>query len=43
MLSIEATKSSPRVEYIEQDSVLSIIGESYPENSFEFTGVCLAA
>ncbi len=36
MLSIEATKSSPRVEYIEEDNVLSITGESYPENSFEF-------
>lgn len=36
MLSIEATKSRPRVEYIEQDNVLSITGESYPENSFEF-------
>lgn len=36
MLSIEATKSSPKVEYVEADKVLSITGESYPENSFEF-------
>ena len=36
MLSIEATKSSPRVEYLASDNVLSITGESYPENSFEF-------
>lgn len=36
MLSIEATKSSPQVEYVEDDKVLSITGESYPENSFEF-------
>ena len=36
MLSIEATRSSPRIFYSEADAVLEISGESYPENSFAF-------
>lgn len=36
MLSIAATKSSPLVEYDEERGILSIIGESYPENAFAF-------
>ena len=36
MLSIEATKSSPKIVFSESDSTLEIVGESYPENSFEF-------
>lgn len=36
MLSIEATKSSPRVVYDGETETLEISGESYPENSFEF-------
>ena len=33
---LEASKSSPEVEYIEDEDVLKIKGESYPENSFAF-------
>jgi hypothetical protein len=36
MLEIEATNSTPRVSYDETSHVLSISGESYPENSFQF-------
>lgn len=36
MLNIEATKSSPRVVFDQQQRILSITGESYPENSFAF-------
>lgn len=36
MLTIDATKSSPRVVYDATTGVLEISGESYPENSFEF-------
>ena len=38
MLSIEATKSSPKILFSEADLSLEISGESYPENSFEFFG-----
>ncbi len=36
MLSIEATKSTPRIHYSEERKTLEISGESYPENSFAF-------
>jgi hypothetical protein len=36
MLSIDATKSSPQIVFDPQTQTLSVIGESYPENSFEF-------
>ena len=34
MMDIPATKSSPRIRYSAPDNTLTIIGESYPENSF---------
>jgi Domain of unknown function (DUF1987). len=36
MFEIQATSSTPRVSYDEASRTLSIVGESYPENSFEF-------
>ncbi len=36
MLLIEGTTSSPTVTYDEKLHILTITGESYPENSFEF-------
>ena len=36
MLEIEATSSTPRIGYEDETHTLSISGESYPENSFEF-------
>jgi hypothetical protein len=36
MLEIEATSSTPHIGYDEGTHTLSISGESYPENSFEF-------
>lgn len=36
MIDIPATASSPRVSYRAADGVLEFVGESYPENSFEF-------
>ncbi|MEI6874007.1 MAG: DUF1987 domain-containing protein [Spirochaetota bacterium] len=36
MLSIEATKSTPRIHYSEERRTLEVFGESYPENSFSF-------
>ncbi len=38
MLAIEATRSSPRIVFHEDEETLEITGESYPENSFEFFG-----
>jgi hypothetical protein len=35
-LYIQATSSTPRVQFHSQTGSLSIIGESYPENAFEF-------
>jgi len=35
-LVIDATTSSPRVEFDAQRGLLRLSGESYPENSFEF-------
>lgn len=35
-LFIEATKSSPEIDFDPEDNLLVIKGESYPENSFEF-------
>ncbi|MCA1917182.1 DUF1987 domain-containing protein [Methanospirillum hungatei] len=36
MLHIPATKSTPEIFYSEESDMLSIIGESYPENTFAF-------
>ena len=36
MLEIEATSSTPHICYDEGTHTLSVSGESYPENSFEF-------
>ena len=36
MLNIQATKSTPQIEYSDEERTLSIIGESYPENTFSF-------
>jgi len=36
MLDIPATKSTPHIVYSEEEHRLSIIGESYPENTFAF-------
>ena len=36
MLSIDATKSTPKVQYDPSAAQLSIIGQSYPENAFKF-------
>lgn len=36
MLHIPATKSTPEIFYSEENQTLSIIGESYPENTFSF-------
>jgi len=36
MIDIKATSTSPRIAYRTEDRTLEIIGESYPENSFEF-------
>jgi len=35
-LQIEATKSSPKIDFNAQTNVLSIVGESYPENTTQF-------
>lgn len=35
-LEITATKSSPEIKFNAQDNTLSIIGESYPENTSQF-------
>lgn len=35
-LHIEGTKSSPQIAFDHSTGVLSMSGESYPENSFEF-------
>lgn len=36
MMDIPATKSSPKVSFTRDDSVLMIAGECYPENPFAF-------
>ena len=36
MIDIPATKSTPEIVFSEKDKRLSITGESYPENTFEF-------
>lgn len=36
MISLEATKSTPRIHYDESTKTLEIMGELYPENSFAF-------
>lgn len=36
MFEIVATSSTPRISYDEATRTLSMAGESYPENSFEF-------
>jgi len=36
MLDIKATKSTPRIIFIEDSDTLEMSGESYPENSFAF-------
>ncbi|MDD2320928.1 MAG: biofilm regulation phosphoprotein SiaC [Geobacteraceae bacterium] len=36
MLAIEGTKSTPEILFDPATGVLSMSGESYPENSFEF-------
>ena len=35
-LEITATKSSPEIKFNAQDNTLSIVGESYPENTAQF-------
>jgi len=35
-LNIQKTSSTPIVRFIEENKILEIIGDSYPENSFEF-------
>ncbi|WP_248927294.1 DUF1987 domain-containing protein [Paenibacillus hamazuiensis] len=35
-LYVEATKSTPEVRFDPQSSVLSLKGQSYPENAFKF-------
>ena len=35
-LQIEATKSSPKIDLNAQTNILSIVGESYPENTAQF-------
>jgi len=35
-LQIEATKSSPKIDFNAQTNILSIVGESYPENTTQF-------
>lgn len=35
-LYIEPTKSTPEIDFDPEKNILSIKGESYPENSFEF-------
>lgn len=35
-LNIEATKSSPKIEFEPEEQKLTIKGESYPEDSFSF-------
>ena len=35
-LKIEATQYTPEIDFNSQSSVLSIIGKSYPENTFEY-------
>lgn len=35
-LFIEATKSTPEIDFKPDEGLLKIEGESYPENSFEF-------
>lgn len=39
---VEATRSSPEVNFDAASGVLRLTGESYPENSFEFYGPLLA-
>lgn len=41
-LSVDATKSSPRVRFDPDSGVLEIQGESYPENSQEFYAPLIA-
>lgn len=36
MIDIPATSSTPRIFYRPEGRTLSFVGESYPENSFEF-------
>lgn len=36
IIDIPATRSAPRVLFSEEDNILTIAGECYPENSFEF-------
>ncbi len=36
MISIDATKTTPRIHYNEALQTFEISGESYPENSFSF-------
>lgn len=36
MLDIAPTKSTPAIRFDEDEHLLSITGESYPENTFEF-------
>jgi hypothetical protein len=36
MFEIAATSSTPRISFDEATHTLSMVGESYPENSFEF-------
>lgn len=36
LISIEQTSTSPLVQFDEENLTLKIVGESYPENSFEF-------
>jgi len=35
-LKIEATQYTPEIDFNSQSSVLSIVGKSYPENTFEY-------
>ena len=35
-LHIEATKSTPKIDFDAKSAVLNIIGESYPENTTQF-------
>ena len=36
MIRLAGTTSTPSVEYFGDESTLRIVGESYPENSFQF-------
>lgn len=35
-LNIEATKYTPEIKFDADEQILSVVGKSYPENTFEF-------